>query len=333
MSFYRKYVLDRLVQSAAPPTFLARENAGGRQVYLHLLCTLDARSRNVLISRVRALAHAGNSDIVEFAEDPIAPCVVTTVLDNFTGFREWIERVSAVRGADVQPALRACATSATPEEPKNAPASFTALFAAVDRYLHPMEASPVAPPSPAPALPCVAEEVTPEAAPPPAKALSAKAAASGPGEFTRFFGSPLASSSLPVEEVERGRTPEMPIAAQRPFEGPSAFTRWFGPAEQREGPAAFNPGQFPTSAGDATGILVAAQSPPGQPPLPVSPEPGPSEFTRMMRVQREGRGITEQPVAFVPGPQPGISRAVVIGVTVGAVLLLLLLVVAVLTHC
>jgi len=342
MSFYRKYALERLVQDAAPPTFLARENAGGRQVYLHLLCTLDARSRNVLISRVRALAHGGNSDIVEFAEDPIAPCVVTTVLDNFTGFREWIDRISAVRDADVQPALRARAATATPDETKNAPASFTALFAAADRYLHVREASPAAPPagpsftgSPprVPAMPCLAEEAKPEAAPPPARALSAKAAASGPGEFTRFFGSPLASSSLPVEEVERGRKPEIPIAAKRPFEGPGEFTRWFGPAEPREGPVDSNPGRFPTFAGDATGIVEAAQSPPGQPPLPVAPLPGPSEYTRIMTAHREGRGTAEQPAAYVPGPRPGVSPAIVIGVSVGAVLLVLLLVVAVLTNC
>ncbi len=140
-----------------------------------------------------------------------------------------------------------------------------------------------------------------------------------PGEFTRFFASPLASSSLPIEDIEQGRIPEAKAPADRPFEGPGEFTRWFGksvPGDKT--PAPSPPAQFPTFGGQATGVFEAPQvrGPQGT-PTP-GERKGPSEYTGIMAAPR-----VEEPAAYVPGAKPGKGPLIVVVIVCVVVLVLL----------
>ena len=145
---------------------------------------------------------------------------------------------------------------------------------------------------------------------------------SGAGEFTRFFGSPMAASSLPIEEIERGRMPEAHAPADKPFGGPGEFTRFFGSNKPGENPApSQTPAQFATFSGRATGLfnapLAGAQAGP-----PIAPAQGPSEFTRQMN---RGDLLPPEPVAYVPGTTGKPGRGALIAVIVAIVVVLVLL--------
>jgi hypothetical protein len=144
----------------------------------------------------------------------------------------------------------------------------------------------------------------------------------GPGEFTRFFSSPLASSSLPIEDIEQGRMPEAQAPANRPFEGPGEFTRWFGPVkagDRTHPPAA--PAHVPTFSGRATGVFATLQGPGAQ----AAPAPGeqaePSQYTKMLAAQQvQAAG---EPAAYVPGAKPGNGPLIAIIIVIAVVMVLL----------
>jgi len=151
--------------------------------------------------------------------------------------------------------------------------------------------------------------------PPPADA--------GGGEFTKFFGSPMAAGSLPIEEIERGRMPEAQAPADKPFGGPGEFTRFFGSTRPGENPPPpQTPAQFATYSGRATGLFNApmAGAQPGA--TPIAPAQGPSEFTRQMN---RADLMPGEPVAFVPGSTAKPGRGALIGIIIAIVLVLLLL--------
>jgi hypothetical protein len=145
---------------------------------------------------------------------------------------------------------------------------------------------------------------------------------SGPGEFTRFFGSPMAASSLPIEEIERGRMPEAHAPADKPFDGPGEFTRFFGSSKPGDNPPpAQTPAQFATFSGRATGLFNAPMAG-AQPAPPIAPAQGPSEFTRQMN---RGDLLPPEPVAYVPGNAGKPGRGALIAVIVAIVVVLVLL--------
>jgi hypothetical protein len=141
----------------------------------------------------------------------------------------------------------------------------------------------------------------------------------GQGEFTKFFASPLASSSLPIEEIEQGRMAEAMPSADKPFEGPGEFTRWFGksgPSDKTPPPAP--PVQHPTFSGRATGLFEQPNI-----PAPMAPgeKKGPSEYTRIMAAQ-QGEAPPEA-AAYVPGAAQGRGPLIAIIVVIGLVVIAL----------
>ena len=147
-------------------------------------------------------------------------------------------------------------------------------------------------------------------------------AGSGAGEFTQFFGSPMAASSLPIEEIERGRMPEARAPADKPFGGPGEFTRFFGSNKPGENPPPpQTPAQFATFSGRATGLFNAPMAG-GQSGSPIAPAQGPSEFTRQMN---RGDLLPPEPVAYVPGNAGKPGRGAMIAVIVAIVVVLVLL--------
>lgn len=165
------------------------------------------------------------------------------------------------------------------------------------------------------------------------------AASQEEGEFAKFFGSSFASSSLPVEQIERGAVAPPPSdPAGRPFSGPSDFTIQFGkdqqglPAQSHQ-PAP--PAHTPLPAG-ATGLFSGSDQP-GSMPLAQTTRPaGPSEFTRVLQgphLQQSGDMAPAPPLhsAPMPGavplpPPPQKSNLLGILVAVLSFLLILLLI-------
>jgi len=145
---------------------------------------------------------------------------------------------------------------------------------------------------------------------------------SGPGEFTRFFASPMASSQLPIEEIERGKMAEAMAPADKPFEGPGEFTRWFGkssPGDRDAAPPQQAPAQYTTFSGRATGLFQMPNLPP---PPGTGEHKGPSEYTRIMEAQQvQGEGAP--PPAYVPGAQPGKGPLIAVIVIIAVVLIAL----------
>jgi hypothetical protein len=157
-------------------------------------------------------------------------------------------------------------------------------------------------------------------APPPAPPQR-RPDSTGPGEFTRFFASPLASGSLPIEDIEQGRMPEAQAPANRPFEGPGEFTRWFGPAKAGDSaPPPAQPAQIPTFSGAATGLFATPQQPGAQATPAPAEKAGPSEYTKMFGAQQ---GQPGEPAAYVPGAKPGNGPLIAIIVVIAVVLVLL----------
>jgi len=147
-------------------------------------------------------------------------------------------------------------------------------------------------------------------------------AGSGPGEFTRFFGSPMAAGSLPIEEIERGRMPEAHAPADKPFDGPGEFTRFFGSSKPGDKtPPPQGPAQFSTFSGRASGLFNVPLAG-AQPAPPIAPAQGPSEFTRQMN---RGDLLPPEPAAYVPGNTGKPGRGALIAVIVAIVVVLVLL--------
>jgi hypothetical protein len=156
---------------------------------------------------------------------------------------------------------------------------------------------------------------------------------SGPGEFTRFFDSPMASSALPIEEIEQGRMPEARASADKPFEGPGEFTRWFGrssdPADQ-SGSSPAPPQQAPvqqhnTFLGRATGLFEMPNVP-NPSAGPAAPK-GPSEYTGIMAAPR-----VDEPVAYVPGAKQGRGPLIFVIVAIAVVVIALVVTIIVTMH-
>ncbi len=172
-------------------------------------------------------------------------------------------------------------------------------------------------PASAPAL----ESSAPAWSPPPAPARQPDVG--GTGEFTRFFASPLASSSLPIEEIEQGRMPEPAAPSNRPFEGPGEFTRWYGSNVPGKSAAEeMPPAQRPTFSGAATNLF--GNEPPLGPSSQAMPAAaGPSDYTRMMGGPSSSEAqIPPGAVPVAPGPAGGPSRLPVI-VSIAAVVVVL----------
>ncbi|MBN9661722.1 MAG: hypothetical protein J0H49_26230 [Acidobacteria bacterium] len=159
------------------------------------------------------------------------------------------------------------------------------------------------------------------------------------GEFAKFFGSSFGSSSLPVEQIERGSVAPPPAdPAGRPFSGPGDFTIQFGKDQpgmpaQSQHPAP--PAHSPLPAG-ATGLFSGSDQP-GSMPLAQTTRPaGPSEFTRVLQgpqLQQSGDMAPVPPLNStpVPGavplpPPPPKSNLLGILVAVLSFLLILLLI-------
>ncbi len=264
MSFYRKYELERLVQKAEPKTFRAREVAGGRTVFLHLLGGMDAVSRASLQQRVHALVASGNPEVIEVDDSEIAPYVVTVALENFEGLPAWLDRVS--RAPAAPPPVPASSDSAAPtqstsrpaarprptsppvpppaaSDPSPPPGEFTVRFASPDAF----QPKPETPASPMP--PSAPRRTAPPAAPssPAAAMPSAQAPASGPGEFTLMFAGskgPSAPAPPPQAPPPAAPPPPPPIAAAPPSAPPppvprprSQFTALYGPGPLSQPPA------------------------------------------------------------------------------------------------
>jgi len=123
----------------------------------------------------------------------------------------------------------------------------------------------------------------------------------GPGEFTKFFASPLGAKPLPVEEVERGLITPPPAPSGRPFQGPSDFTMRFGDDAPSGAPAG---PQYsaPSLSGDATGLFSSSM------PAPREPTPfiqGPSEFTRVLQGAPQTSGGYSPPAPAPSAAPPG----------------------------
>ena len=474
------------MQKAEPKTFRAREVDGGLPVYLHLLAGMDAVSRASLVEKARALAAAGNPDILDVDDNEFSPYVVTPVLDDFDSLPTWLARLpqrsslpavpdgpptETITIEPVSPLKPAAPAEPVAATPPGGGGDFTGIFGGAGLGVSP---SPAAPAMPAAAMPPAATPFVPlppvpsvspmplSAAPlaepgeftrlfggtgltsppnprpvpapaPPGKPLSVSAAApfaplpgeftqifggsltppappperldapsatggseftrlfgtppaapgdqpvgfsstpplrqrapeaplpwepqssppapvvpprpappavtanagesmwnsqaqasqgrnvapvSGPGEFTRFFESPMAAGSLPIEEIEQGRMPEARVSADRPFEGPGEFTRLFGksvPAEAAPPPSP--PAQHPTFSGRATGLF---DRPDLSAAPPASSEPrGPSQYTGMMAAPR-----VEEPAVYVPAQKPGNGPLIMVILIVVVVLML-----------
>ncbi len=178
---------------------------------------------------------------------------------------------------------------------------------------------PSAPPAPPPAPPAMDQSASMWNSAP----AQNRPDHAGPGEFTRFFASPLASSSLPIEEIEQGRMPEAKAPVDRPFDGPGEFTRWFGksvPGESSGTPPPSPPAQYPTYAGRATGLFEMPHVP--NPPAGGTPAPpkGPSEYTGIMAAPR-----IDEPAAYVPSAAPGKGPLVIIIVVIAVVMVALII--------
>jgi hypothetical protein len=136
----------------------------------------------------------------------------------------------------------------------------------------------------------------------------------------------MASSSLPIEDIEQGRMAEAMPPADKPFEGPGEFTRWFGKSHSggadapggtgEQVPPPPPPAQYQTFSGRATGLFARPNIPP-----PPGERKGPSEFTRIMAAQ-PGQAEAE-PAAYVPGAQPGRGPLIAVIVVIAVVLVLL----------
>lgn len=178
-------------------------------------------------------------------------------------------------------------STATPASPaQHQPGPFTRQFASA-----PPPVEPPRPPS-APAFQVAPPFGPPEAPPKPEPH-------SGPGEFTKLFGSPLGANPLPVEEIERGVLAPPPAPSHaRPFSGPSDFTIQFGHS-QDSGDAAPPPPppEFNKNLA-ATGLFSVPLPLHAEPQQPAAPA-GPGEFTRVMM----------RPAGFQPPQAPAAPAA------------------------
>ncbi|MEX2303389.1 MAG: PEGA domain-containing protein [Bryobacterales bacterium] len=106
MGFYQEYELLGLVHDGPTKTLRAREIAGDRAVFLHLLTgALPPDAQRTLLEHVNAL-RARSADVLRIGEFAGTRYVVTDVLDPFSNLEQWVsERIlgAAVKGAERPP--------------------------------------------------------------------------------------------------------------------------------------------------------------------------------------------------------------------------------------
>lgn len=162
----------------------------------------------------------------------------------------------------------------------------------------------------------------PAGSPPPGKAGDPHT-----GEFTRLFGRSPLGEQINIEE-EQARAARAAPPENRPFQAPGDFTRMFGPQMQTPGPQAPPPAHRPVSD-TASGIFgpLGQQSHATTPSNSAETEPG--EYTRDIATPRE---IEPPAAAQPPAPapvQPAAKKGLLIGLSIGAGLLVIAIVVVV----
>jgi hypothetical protein len=106
MGFYQEYELLGLVHDGPTKTLRAREIAGDRPVFLHLLTgALPPDAQRTLLEHVNAL-RARSADVLRIGEFAGTRYVVTDVLDPFSNLEQWVsERIlgAPAKGAERPP--------------------------------------------------------------------------------------------------------------------------------------------------------------------------------------------------------------------------------------
>ena len=192
MSFYQKYDLERLIADGDAKTFRAKENATGRDVFLHLFNPGGERILAAIKDKLGGAAGKPMWPLLEIGDFAGSPYAVTDVIERFTSLREWIATIDTSALPAAPPRENAVPP---PREAVNAPTP----PAPVTPLREP--AGSEARPSSAPRAPVDAGRAAPlETKPAPKRVEEA-------GEFTRMF-------ELPAPKAPKTPTVTRPQQAE-----------------------------------------------------------------------------------------------------------------------
>jgi hypothetical protein len=265
MSFYKKYELDRLLADGPAKTFRAVESATSRIFFLHLFNPSGLPLLEVLRGKLTGPGGKPIEPLIELGEFAGAPYAVTTAIEPFSSFEEWLANLGTT--SSVVP--EAPAHPPPPEVLSNEPPAgdFTRIFGQA-----------------------FGPSLTP-AAPAP------KPVPSQEGDFTRVFGSAPAAQKReapPGPAVPRStNVPEYPLSQQslkpitpnvtrRP--APEAQTAWPPASANRETPVVDD---FDRMTGKAAPIEPAM---PDRPRAAATPQE-PGEYTQIFGSSLQGESI------------------------------------------
>ena len=196
----------------------------------------------------------------------------------------------------------------TPPRDASEPGEFTRMFRSPDVEKEPLATGPQ--PSPPPSeftRMFQAGGSTPPAEPPPPEQPEPLPDTQEPGDFTRFFHSPLGSGSLAERDLSEA-TPEVEPKETKPE--PGEYTRLFQtpPPQTRA-----------ESGSDATGVFEQRTEP--QPSPPNEDDQGPSEFTQVIQASPspEPKSASSDEEKKEPAPAPeGRSRRLLVVLVVSS---------------
>lgn len=148
------------------------------------------------------------------------------------------------------------------------------------------------------------------------------------GQFTRLFGSGPSGEAINIEE-EQARAARAKQPESRPFQAPTEFTRMFGPEEGSNAPPPRT--MRMDSASGIFGSIDDLKSEELKTAVPATTtkSAGPGEYTRMTtraELEAEQAALEQSMQASVPPPPPR-RHGLIIGLTIGSVVLIIVIIV------
>ncbi|MBZ5604682.1 MAG: hypothetical protein LAO79_20480 [Acidobacteriia bacterium] len=350
MSFYQRYDLERLLADGEAKTFRAKENASGRPVFLHMF---NPSGESILAAMKAKLTGPQGKPVwplIELGDFAGSPYAVTEPIEPFTSLREWVASANPM--------------AAVAEKPKagSTTAQFTSLFDDAEPLRVEKKSAELFPAAPPPVTAPEPGEFTrmfyagaPRSEPAPA----ALPKAAEPDEFERLFGSPSAPPSAPAPkpispipaetgeftrrfglgpsgepidiEEEQARAARIAPPENRPFQAPGEFTRMFGPQRTPAPPPPSPPAPTHNTAIGTASQLFGDDAPTVRTAVPRT-QSGPGEYTRMFAAPRNpADAAAEKPPEVAPAPVSS-RRGWMIGLSIGAAVLVIAIVVVVIVY-